>query len=107
MGAWGYLAIAIFFEIIATSALKLSDGFDRLLLGLTALAAYGVCFTTFSFALRAIPVGVAYAIWSGVGILVMAIIGAIAFDQKLSLIQILFMLMILVSAVGLGVVTKN
>src|SRR5690606_26699800 len=65
---WVYLGIAIVAEIIATSALKSAEGFTRLLPSLVTVAGYAVAFYFLALTLREIPVGIAYAIWSGVGI---------------------------------------
>ncbi|GIX08325.1 MULTISPECIES: multidrug efflux SMR transporter [unclassified Elioraea] len=77
------LAVAIVCEVIATAALKSSDGFTRLWPSLAVIAGYGLAFYALSLALRAIPVGVAYAIWSGVGIVGIALIGRVVFRQTL------------------------
>lgn len=77
------LAVAIVCEVIATAALKSSDGFTRLWPSLLVIAGYGIAFYALSIALRAIPVGVAYAIWSGVGIVGIALIGWLVFRQTL------------------------
>jgi small multidrug resistance pump len=78
-----YLAIAILAEVIGTSALKASNGFTVWLPSTVVAAAYGVSFYFLSLALRAIPVGVAYAIWSGVGIVLISAIGWALFEQRL------------------------
>jgi len=78
-----YLAIAILAEVVGTSALKASNGFTVWLPSTIVVAAYGVSFYFLSLALRAIPVGVAYAIWSGVGIVLISAIGWVFFRQRL------------------------
>lgn len=83
MNHWVYLFVAIVCEIIATSALKASEGFSRLWPSLLAVAGYLMAFYFLSQTLRTIPVGIAYAIWSGVGILLITLIGWIFFEQKL------------------------
>ncbi|WP_316014578.1 multidrug efflux SMR transporter [Roseobacter sp. HKCCA0434] len=80
---WILLIVAIAGEVIGTTALKASDGFTRLGPGLVAFAGYAVAFWFLAQVLRTIPVGIAYAIWSGVGIAAMAVIGRLAFGQKL------------------------
>ena len=80
---WLYLAVAIAFETIGTSFLKASDGMTRIAPSLVALLAYTVSFWLLALALRAIPVGVAYAIWAGLGICLIAAIGWVIFGQKL------------------------
>jgi small multidrug resistance pump len=78
-----YLAIAILAEVIGTSALKSADGFTKLRPSLVVVVAYGVSFYFLSLALQAIPVGIAYAIWSGVGVALITLIGWFIFKQKL------------------------
>ena len=78
-----YLAVAIVFEVIGTSALKASDTFTRLVPSLVTLTAYAVSFTFLALSLRAIPVGIAYAIWAGVGIVLIALVGWLWFKQPL------------------------
>jgi small multidrug resistance pump len=81
--SWHFLATAIVAEVIATSALKASDGFTRPWPVVVLTAGYGLAFYMLSRALRTIPVGIAYAIWSGVGIVLVALIGHFAFRQRL------------------------
>jgi small multidrug resistance pump len=81
--AYLYLAIAIVAEVIGTSALKAAEGFTRLLPSLVVIAGYGTAFYFLSLALKAIPVGIAYAIWSGVGVALITLIGWIVFKQRL------------------------
>jgi small multidrug resistance pump len=81
--AFMYLAIAILAEVIGTSALKASNGFTVLMPSVVVVAGYAVSFYCLSLALRAIPVGVAYAIWSGVGIVLISAIGWVLFRQRL------------------------
>ncbi|KOF53536.1 MULTISPECIES: SMR family transporter [unclassified Achromobacter] len=80
---WLYLAVAIVAEIIATSALKSSDGFSRLIPSAVTVTGYVVSFYFLSLTLREIPVGIAYAIWSGVGIVLISLVGAVFFKQHL------------------------
>jgi small multidrug resistance pump len=78
-----YLAIAILAEVLGTSALKASNGFTLWRPSFIVVVAYGVSFYFLALALRTIPVGVAYAIWSGVGIVLISAIGWLAFRQAL------------------------
>lgn len=78
-----YLAIAILAEVVGTSALKASNGFTVWAPSTVVVLAYGVSFYFLSLALRTIPVGVAYAIWSGVGIVLISTIGWVLFRQRL------------------------
>ena len=81
--SWIYLGIAIVAEVIATSALKAADGFTRLAPSLVVIAGYVIAFYFLSLTLRAIPVGVAYAIWAGVGMVLIALIGWMFLGQRL------------------------
>ncbi|WP_197424900.1 SMR family transporter [Bordetella sp. N] len=85
MMKWLYLAVAIVAELIATSSLKASEGFTRLLPSAITIVGYLVSFYFLSQTLREIPVGIAYAIWSGVGIVLISIIGLVFFKQHLDL----------------------
>ena len=81
MGYW-YLAIAIIAEVIATSALKASGEFTKLVPSIIVVTGYGVAFYFLALVLRTIPVGVAYAIWSGMGIVLIAIVASIFFQTN-------------------------
>lgn len=80
---WILLAMAIVFETLGTTALKASDGFTRVWPSALVVLAYGASFWLLSIVLRSVPVGVAYAIWSGVGIVLIALIGWVGFGQRL------------------------
>jgi small multidrug resistance pump len=80
-----YLAIAIVAEVIATSALTKSDNFSRLIPSVTAIVGYAVAFWFLSILLRTVPTGIVYAIWSGVGIVLIAAVGWVWFKQALDL----------------------
>lgn len=92
---WIYLAIAIVAEVIATSCLKPSEGFTRLWPSIAVVAGYGLAFFFLSLTLRTLPVGVAYAVWSGVGIVLVATVGWLAFGQKLDAPAVIGMAMII------------
>jgi small multidrug resistance pump len=80
---WLYLSIAILAEVVGTTFLKLSDGFTRLWPSLAVAAGYGVSFVFLSLTLRTMPVGIAYAVWSGIGVTAITLIGWLEFDQVL------------------------
>jgi len=80
-----YLGIAIVAEVIATSALKASDGFTRPVATVITTAGYATAFYFLSLTLKTIPVGLVYAIWSGVGIVLISLIGFLWFRQSLDL----------------------
>ena len=85
MNNWLYLAAAIIGEVIATSTLKSSEGFTRVAPSVVVILGYGVSFYFMSLALKTIPVGIVYAIWAGVGIVLVAAIAWLLHGQKLDL----------------------
>ncbi len=99
---WIYLTIAIIAEVIGTTALKSTEGFTKLVPSMVVLVAYSTTFFFLSFVLKTIPVGIAYAIWSGVGIGLIALIGYVKFGQSLDLAA-----MIGIAFIILGVVIIN
>ncbi|GGI76427.1 QacE family quaternary ammonium compound efflux SMR transporter [Polymorphobacter multimanifer] len=105
MTGWLYLTLAIGLEIVATTLLKLSNGLEKWGFAAASIGIYALCFLVLAPALKSIPVGVAYAVWSGVGIVAMAVIGIILFDQRLSLVQMGCVALVLVGALGLRLST--
>ena len=95
MKYWLFLAIAIISEVVATSALKSSEGFTRLAPSALVVVGYLLAFYFLSLTLKVIPVGIAYAIWAGTGIVLIALVGWWLYGQKLDLPAILGMAMIL------------
>lgn len=84
MNPYLWLTLAIIAEIIATSALKTSHNFTRLIPSIVVILGYGSAFYALSQTLRSVPLGIAYAIWSGVGCAAIAIIGYLLYQQPLS-----------------------
>ena len=99
---WIYLSIAIVAEVIATSSLKESQGFTRLIPSIITFIGYSFTFYFLSLTLRDIPIGITYAIWSGIGICLLSIIGYFRFNQTLD-----FGSIIGISLIGLGVIVLN
>ncbi|KAB0672084.1 multidrug efflux SMR transporter [Oryzomonas sagensis] len=93
--AYVYLLVAIVAEVIGTSALKASEGFSRLIPSTLVVLGYGIAFYCLSQVLKSIPVGVSYAIWSGLGIVLISVVGAVFFKQALDLPAILGMALII------------
>jgi len=100
------LGIAIALEVAGTFLLKLSDGFAKLHWGVLAIVLYAACFIMLASVLRSIPVGVTYAIWSGVGIVAITALGFVVFDERLSPIQIGSIVLIILGAAGLRLTTS-
>ena len=103
MNKWLMLGIAIVAETIATSALKSSEGFSKLVPSAIVLVGYGVAFYFLSLTLRSIPVGIAYAVWSGVGIILITTVGWAFFGQKLDAPALIGMALIIAGVVIMNV----
>jgi len=103
---WLFLAIAIISEVTATSALKASNGFTRLLPSVAVVLGYASAFYFLSLVIRTIPVGVKYAVWSGVGIVLVVIIGWLVYGQKLDLPAVAGMALIIAGILVLNLFSK-
>ena len=104
---WIYLGIAIVAEVVATSALKAAEGFTRIVPSVVVIVGYVVAFYFLSLILRTIPVGVAYAIWSGVGISLIALIGWLLYGQTLDVPAVLGLVLIASGVVVLNGFSKS
>ena len=98
-----YLIAAVVAEVVATSALAVSDGVTRLPPSLVTVAFYAVALYLLSLTLRTLPVGVVYAIWSGLGIVLVAVVGAVWLRQALDLPALLGIALILAGVVVVNV----
>ncbi|MEM7589203.1 MAG: multidrug efflux SMR transporter [Myxococcota bacterium] len=76
-----YLLVAVMTEVVATSCLKASDGFTKLYPSIVVVVGYTISFYCLSLALRSIPLGVAYAIWAGLGTVLIALVGIVVYKQ--------------------------
>jgi small multidrug resistance pump len=104
---WIYLSCAILSEVVGTLALKASDGFTKPVFAPIIVVAYGVSFYCLSFTLRTIPVGVAYAIWSGVGIVLIALSGWAVFRQSLDLPALAGIALIIAGVLALNLFSNS
>jgi small multidrug resistance pump len=102
-----YLTAAIIFEVIGTWALKASDTFTRLGPSLVTAVAYPICFFFLALTLRTIPVGITYAIWSGVGIVLIAVIGLFWFKQALDAPAVLGLALIIAGIVVINMFSHS
>ncbi|MFZ6707510.1 SMR family transporter [Undibacterium sp. TC9W] len=106
MNKWLLLGIAIIAETIATSSLKASEGFARLWPSVLVVLGYGLAFYFLSLTLRVIPVGVAYAVWSGVGIVLVTLIGWFLFEQKLDMPALIGIAFIMAGVIIMNVFSR-
>lgn len=107
MPVYAILAIAILSEVIGTLSLKASEGFTRLGPSLVVIVAYGLAFYFLSLTLKTIPVGVAYAVWSGIGVTLVALIGWLIFGQKLDVAAVLGMGLIIAGVIVLNLFSNT
>ncbi|WP_048305876.1 multidrug efflux SMR transporter [Halomonas sp. PR-M31] len=93
--AYVYLFVAIVAEVLATSALKSSQEFTRFWPSVLVIGGYGLAFYMLTLVLRTVPVGIAYAFWAGLGIVLVTVIGVVVFKEKLDLAAVLGLAMII------------
>ncbi|MGO4495176.1 multidrug efflux SMR transporter [Paenibacillus sp. 2RAB27] len=103
---WVLLILAILFELSGTTSMKLSEGFTRFWPSILMFILYGCSFTLLNFALTYIQVGVAYAIWSGVGIVLITLVGLVLFKESFNITQLAWILLIVVGVIGLKLSSK-
>ena len=94
---WLLLLLAISAEVVGTSCLKLSEGFSRPGPTIVVLTAYGISMTLMSRVVQVLPIGLTYALWSGIGIVAIVLIGMLAYDQMPSPAQLM----------GMGLITAG
>ena len=104
---WIYLAIAIVSEVIATSSLKAAEGFTRWVPSLIVIVGYASSFYFLSLTLRTIPIGVAYAIWSGVGVALVTLIGWSIYHQSLNIAALIGITLIISGVIVLCLFSKS
>lgn len=102
-----YLFVAIIFEVVATTALKQTDGFTRLIPSLVTVVGYALAFYFLALTLRTMPVGIVYAIWSGAGIILITAIGWILFRQALDLPALVGMGLILAGVLVINLFSRS
>ncbi|MFC1944767.1 DMT family transporter [Chloroflexota bacterium] len=98
---WLYLMTAIVLEVCGTTCMKLSDGFSKLTPSILIFVFYGVSFSVFVFALKRIDVGIAYAIWAGLGVMLMAAVGVFYFKEAVNVLKLVSMALVIAGVVGL------
>jgi small multidrug resistance pump len=107
MEGWLLLLGAIVLEVAGTTAMKLSTGFTRLIPSICIVVCYVAAFTCLTYTLKHIEVSTAYAIWAGVGTVLIAAIGFVYFTEPVTLSKLLFIGLILAGVIGLNLVSLN
>lgn len=106
MKHWLFLGIAIVSEVIATSAMKSSEGFTKLVPSLVVILGYIIAFYCLSLTLKTLPIGIAYAIWAGLGIVLISLVSWVLFGQKLDFPAIIGIGFIIIGVVIIQVFSK-
>ncbi|WP_221254991.1 SMR family transporter [Campylobacter sp. 19-13652] len=107
MNAWVLLGISVVMEVVATTLLKLSEGFSRPLYAICSMLIYLVLFYLLSIVFKSIPVGIAYAIWSGLGIVLISLIGYFFLAQKLDMPALIGIALIIAGVVVINLFSKT
>lgn len=105
--AWLYLVIAGLFETVWAVGLKYTDGFSRLGPSVLVIVAMAISVGLLSFAMKTLPLGTAYAIWTGIGTLGAVIYGILVWDEPATAVRLLFIAMILGGLIGLKAVASH
>jgi len=106
LNAWMILGLAIVAEVIGTTALKASENFTRLVPSLIVVVGYGVAFYCLSLVLKSVPVGIAYAVWSGLGIVLITAVAWLLYGQRIDLAGLIGMGLIIAGVLVLNVFSK-
>ena len=104
---WVYLITAILAEVVATSSLKLAEGFTKLVPSIIVVTGYSVSFYFLSLALKYIPLGVAYAIWCGIGIVLVAFVGLVFYKQAMDIPAIIGITLIFAGVLAINLFSKS
>ncbi|WP_234300891.1 DMT family transporter [Sphaerospermopsis aphanizomenoides] len=100
--SWLYLMIAIIFEVSGTTCMKLSEEFTKLIPSILIFVFYGLCLTFLTLSLRKLEVSIVYAVWSGVGTLIITSIGIVWFRESFTLIKVMSIFLIIMGVIGLN-----
>jgi small multidrug resistance pump len=107
MRTWLFLGLAIASEVTATASLKASEGFTKLVPSIVVIAGYSAAFYFLSLTLEDIPIGVAYAVWSGVGVAAIALISVFYMDQKIDLAGVVGISLIVIGVIVLRLFSES
>ncbi|MBX7240533.1 MAG: multidrug efflux SMR transporter [Bacteroidia bacterium] len=99
---WYYLLLAILFDVAGTTSMKLSIGFSRLIPSLAVVVSYILCFAFFTLALKKMETSTAYAIWSGLGTAIIALVGVVVFKESFDLTKLISIILIILGVIGLN-----
>jgi small multidrug resistance pump len=101
LDSWYYLSIAIIFGVLGTISMKLSQGLKNWKPTISLFFCYLICFVALTMALKRIDMSIVYAIWSGVGTIIIALVGVAIFDESFSLKKLISLLLIVLGVIGI------
>jgi small multidrug resistance pump len=104
--AWWLLSVAIVFEVIGTTCMKLSHGFTQFTPSVVMFACYGVAFTCNTFATKTLDISITYAVWSGVGTVATAAIGMFWFKEPATALKLVCISLIVIGVFGLHTASR-
>lgn len=107
MAQWVFLIFAIIAEVVGTSFLKSSEGFTRLAPSVAVVLSYTLAFYLLSLTLKTMPVGIAYAVWAGMGVALITLVGWVVFGQTLDLAAIIGIGLIVSGVMVLNIFSSN
>ena len=102
MMSWLYLVLAIVLEVSGTTAMKLSQGFTKLLPSVLMFVCYGLSLSALTLALKRIEVSVAYAVWSGLGTALIATVGVLWLKEPINSLKVVSLMLIIMGVIGLN-----
>lgn len=103
--AWVFLLLAVVLEVIGTSCLNASQGLTRPWFAVAVVVSYVASFVGLALALRSIDMSVAYAVWAGLGIVCITVVGALAFNETMTAARVFFLALILIGVIGLNLLS--
>ncbi len=104
---WLIMCLAIIFEVIGTTCLKLSEGFTKVVPSILIFVFYGISFVLLALALKKLDLGIAYAVWAGAGTALIALIGVFFFSDSLSLLKVISLLLVIIGIIGLKMASST
>jgi small multidrug resistance pump len=99
--SWFFLSVAILFGVLGTISLKLSEGLQRLKPSICLALFYSISFVALTLALQSIDISIVYAVWSGIGTLLVAVIGVVVFKESVSVKKVVSLFLIIVGVLGI------
>jgi small multidrug resistance pump len=104
---WVYLIISIVFEVAGTTSMKMSEGFTKVWPSVFIFVFYAIAFIFLTISLKKLPVSLAYAMWAGIGTLLISLVGAFYFNEGLGVLKVISIALIILGVVGLNLISPH